>query len=308
MRLDSASAPCSMPTRTAAVRVLLFYVPASATQHTLRSILIILVAACLCRAQVCELAAAAEASSEHPLARAVLEFSEARLASPEPTDQHILGWTFDFRGDSSSSGGGKAGGLHTHAHAHAHAPVTPPVAQQRAFTATFSLDDDHSGSSTPAQQQWHHAQHPAGPGSRGHSPTRGLGGAGGSIQLVDVSLASPHADSAGAFGRPRHSNGGAHGQHWSAAAGGGFYRRSSAPNSPRVAGSRLQEQEQHHHVVHMGDEATRSRVSHGGGMPSTPGRLRYLLSNGLLHVSDVEVRLAALRGRGPRGTTDPISK
>lgn len=252
---------------------------------------------CVCGVQVCELAAATEASSEHPLARAVLEFSEARLASPEPTDKHIVAWTFDFRNGSSSCSSSSATGNHVHAHMHAHAPCTPPKEQLRSFTATFSLDDDHSGSSTPAQ--WH-AHHPAGNSSRSHSPTK-LGSGGGSIQLVDVPLISPRAtDSSAAFCYPRHSAGVAapaavvssynsgHGKHWSAAAGGGYYRRSSAPNSPKVNSSAQQHEHHNGLVVHAGDSEL-GRVSHGGGAPSTPGRLRHLLSNGLLRVSEVEV-------------------
>lgn len=247
---------------------------------------------------MCELAAACEASSEHPLARAVLEFSEARLASPEPADKHIVAWTFDFRNDSSLPGSASG-------HSHAHVPRTPPKEQQRSFTATFSLEDDHSGSSTPAQ--WH-AQHPAGSSSRCNSPTKGGSGGGSSIQLVDIPLVSPRSvDSGSPFCHPWHSAGGvggraaagalgsyssAHGKHWSAAAGGGYYRRSSAPNSPKYNGST------HQHEHQYGDGDYGSRVSHNGGMPSTPGRLRHLLSNGLLRVSEVEVRTLALRHLG----------
>lgn len=226
---------------------------------------------CSAARQVCELAAATEASSEHPLARAVLEFSQARLASPDPGGKPVVGWTFDFRNDasnSSSNSNTSCSGMS----GHAHAPSTPPNEQQRAFTATFCLEDDHSGSSTPAK--WH-ADCPAGSSC---SPTK----AGGSnLQLVDVPLASPRtADStncsAAAFRPPGRSQAA---QDWSAAAGGGYCRRSSAPNNPRVAASKHVQ----HHIHHNG------RVSLGGGIPSTPGCLRQLLSNRLLRVSEVQV-------------------
>lgn len=229
---------------------------------------------CVCSAgrQVCQLASATEASSEHPLARAVLEFSEARLASPEPGGKPVVAWTFDFRNDTSNSSSNTSSGMS----GHAHAPSTPPNEQQRAFTATFCLEDDHSGSSTPAK--WH-TEFPAGSAC---SPTK----AGGSnLQLVDVPLASPRtADStscsAAAFQPPGRAQ--AAQQHWSAAAGGGYCRRSSAPNSPWVDASKHAQ----HHIHHSG------RSSLGGGIPSTPGCLRQLLSNGLLRVSEVQVSTA----------------
>lgn len=223
--------------------------------------------------QVCELAAATEASSEHPLARAVLEFSEARLASPDPGGKPVVAWTFDFRNDASnsSSNSNTSSGVS----GHAHAPSTPPNEQQRAFTATFCLEDDHSGSSTPAK--WH-ADFPAG------SACNPINAGGSNLQLVDVPLASPRtADSTSCSAAAFRPPGRAHGaQHWSAAAGGGYCRRSSAPNSPRLAGSKHAQ----HHIHANG------RVSLGGGMPSTPGCLRQLLSNGLLRVSEVQVSTA----------------
>jgi hypothetical protein len=288
--------------------------------------------------QVCELAAAAEASSEHPLARAVLEFSEARLASPEPGgDKHIVGWSFDVCADSR--GCSTAGNS-----SHAQAPNTPPKAQQqRAFTAAFSLEDDHSpASSTPAQQyssSSSHHQHPSGSSSsRSHSPvctaggSGGIGSGGGSLQLVEVSLSSPQAgDTAAgssghhAFGPDRHSHGGGNSsssflssrqhKHWSAAAGGGYYRRSSAPNSPRhthhisssSTGVQHHQHSQHEpHGVHAGlgvrvrESDGGGRGSQAGGVPWTPGRLRHLLSNGLLRVSEVQVRGECVCGGGGR--------
>jgi hypothetical protein len=227
-----------------------------------------------CSVQVCELAAATEASSEHPLARAVLEFAEARLASPDPGGKPVVAWTFDFRNDVSSSSSKCSSSNNTSSGAHA--PSTPPNEQQRAFTATFSLEEDHSGSSTPAQ--WH-ADFPAGSAC---SPTKAAGGSS-SLQLVDVPLASPRtADStscsAAAFRPPGRAQGAQ--QHWSAAAGGGYCRRSSAPNSPRVGASKLGQHQHHHQAA--------GRVSVGGGVPNTPGCLRQLLSNGLLRVSEVQ--------------------
>jgi hypothetical protein len=48
--------------------------------------------------QVCQLAAAVEASSEHPLAKAVLEFAQAELSKPSPTA--FSSSTADLKGSS----------------------------------------------------------------------------------------------------------------------------------------------------------------------------------------------------------------
>jgi len=250
----------------------------------LQKLVVLLLCAYCKSAQVCEVAAAAEASSEHPLARAVLEFAEARLSPSEQADKCVTSWTFDFRDDASR------------VHSNAHAPRTPPNEQQRTFTATFSLDEEHhSGSSTPTRTTKRHLQHPS---SRSHSPVR-HGSGGGSIQLVDIPLSQSHsADSSSSSNRHGQlddiSSASGRAKHWSAAAADSSHR-SSGPNSPRPAVSI------HHHDHHQGHgvgDEHRGRWSAAGSVPwsplSTPGRLRHLLSNGLLRVSEVEVRRALL--------------
>lgn len=257
-----------------------------------------------------------------------MEFAEARLATPEgAAGKQATTWTFDFRGgDSSSSGNSSGNGLSTSTST-SHAPRTPPNAQ-RAFVASFSLDDDHhSEATTPPgmgkrHQQQQHQQHLVGGGSssssRCHSPTR-LGSSGGSgsangHHLVDIPL---HTVDSSSRGSSRNGVGSSSGHsskhHWSAAApphGAGHYRRSSAPNSPRMAaGSSIHQQqhEQHHHAagvlgVHVGGgsdnggcSSSSNRASQSGAAAapwspvSTPGRLKHLLSNGLLRVCDVQV-------------------
>lgn len=57
-----------------------------------------------------------------------------------------------------------------------------------------------------------------------------------------------------------------------------------------------QQHSQHEHGVHAGlgvrvcESDGGGRGSQAGGVPWTPGRLRHLLSNGLLRVSEVQVR------------------
>lgn len=80
--------------------------------------------------QVCQLAAAAEAASEHPLARAVLEFAEAQLSTAPSASKTAVALA------GSPGSAGATNGLK-------HSSNASPV------VAMYSLDDDHSsGGST----------------------------------------------------------------------------------------------------------------------------------------------------------------
>lgn len=103
--------------------------------------------------QVCELAAAAEAASEHPLARAVLEYAETQLGrqgAPARTgaDAALLS---ALRASTPRSGAGSGGGGVGNSSSRGHAKTGAP------FVAAFSLggdedDDDGGGDSAVAAQ------------------------------------------------------------------------------------------------------------------------------------------------------------
>lgn len=279
---------------------------------------------------MCELAAAAEASSEHPLARAVLEFADARMSSPLPADKIITSWALDGTGNM-------------------HGPRTPPHPQQShqaaSFKAAFSLDGDYNNSSSSSTPMHAQQQQQRGARSRDGSPSHlRRGGSGGGIQMVEVPLSS-HAHDGGDVGFSGRQVGSSSNDgkqtggsplaayyggssNWAGqgtASGAGRRNSSSLPGSPPAFHSRHhhqqhqhpnlhhhhhEEQQQHHHQQHqrqlpqlgvrVGSEGGGmyqrkvSRASSAGGSmispDGTPRQVKHLLASGLLRVSEVEVR------------------